>query len=96
VSNRESEIERICQAALDCPPEARAALLVHHCGGDESMRREVEGLLAFESNAHGFMETPVSAMPSRLGPYEFCPFWAPVAWALSTALATPSSIAMWP
>jgi serine/threonine protein kinase len=70
VSDRESEIERICQAALDCPPEARAALLLHLCGGDESTRREVEGLLAFEATADRFMETPASAMPARLGPYE--------------------------
>ena len=66
----ESEIERICQAVLDCPPEARAELLLHGCGGDESMRREVEGLLAFEATAHGFMEAAALALPSRLGPYE--------------------------
>jgi len=58
VSDRESEIERICQAALDCPPEERAALLLQLCGGDESTRREVEGLLAFEATADRFMETP--------------------------------------
>jgi hypothetical protein len=45
VSDRESEIERICQAALDCPPEARRELLLRECG-DESMRREVEGHLS--------------------------------------------------
>ena len=54
MSDRESEIERICQAALDCPPEERAALLLQLCGGDESMRREVEGLLAFEATADRF------------------------------------------
>jgi len=74
VSDRESEIERICQAALDCPPEARAALLLRECGGDESIRREVEGLLAFEATADRFMErftaAPALALPFRLGPYE--------------------------
>ena len=92
----ESEIERICQAVLDCPPEARAELLLHGCGGDESMRREVEGLLAFEATAHGFMEAAALALPSRLGPSRSDPFWVPAAWAMSTAPATPSWIAMSP
>jgi len=70
VTERESAIERICQAALDCAPESRAALLAIECGEDESMRREVEGLLAFETAADRFLETHALRVPSRLGPYE--------------------------
>ena len=68
--DRESEIERNCRAALDRPPEARAEVLAEECGGNESMRREVEGLLAFEAAAERFMEAPVSTVPTQLGPYE--------------------------
>ncbi len=70
MTERESAIERICQAALDCAPESRAALLAIECGEDESMRREVEGLLAFETAADRFLETHALRVPSRLGPYE--------------------------
>jgi serine/threonine protein kinase/Tol biopolymer transport system component len=72
-ADRDSEIERICQAALDCLAADRAALLRRECGGDETMRREVEGLLAFEASAERFLETAanaqVLAVPSRIGPY---------------------------
>ena len=70
MTERESAIERICQAALDCAPESRAAFLAIECGEDESMRREVEGLLAFETAADRFLETHALRVPSRLGPYE--------------------------
>ena len=68
--SRESEIERICQAALDCPSEARAELLAAECRDDEEMRREVERLLAFETAADRFLERQALTVPSRLGPYE--------------------------
>ena len=68
--SRESEIERICQAALDCPSEARAELLATECRDDEEMRREVERLLAFETAAERFLERQALTVPSWLGPYE--------------------------
>jgi serine/threonine protein kinase len=70
VSERESEIERICQATLDCPPETRAEELAKACSGDAAMRREVEALLAFEAAADGFMATPASWTAASRRPNE--------------------------
>ena len=42
--------------------EERAAFLAQACAGDEVLRREVESLLAEESNAAGFMSVPAAAI----------------------------------
>jgi Tol biopolymer transport system component len=60
--SRWPEIERVCQAALERPPELRAAFLVEACGGDDALRREVESLLAQASAANSFIETPALDM----------------------------------
>jgi eukaryotic-like serine/threonine-protein kinase len=70
MTERDQEVERICHAALDCPPESRASLIAAECGGDEALRREVERLLAFEASADQFLETHALRVPSQLGPYE--------------------------
>lgn len=70
MTERQSELERICQAALDCRPEARAELLRRECGGDEPLRRDVEGLLVFEDAADRFLEAQALTLPSQIGPYE--------------------------
>ena len=62
--DRESEIERICQAALEREGSARAAFLAEACAGDAALQREVESLLAQESAAAGFMSTPAAALAS--------------------------------
>ena len=79
---RARDVERICQAALEQEPSARAAFLVEACAGDAALRREVESLLASESRAAGFLSTPAAAFAwdvsgdgatligRRLGPYE--------------------------
>jgi Tol biopolymer transport system component len=56
--SRWPEIERVCQAALERPPELRAAFLAEACGGDDMLRREVDSLLAQASAANSFIETP--------------------------------------
>jgi serine/threonine-protein kinase len=58
-SNRQSDIERICQAALDRDPHSRAAFLAEACAGDDALRREIESLLAQEPGVESFMEVPV-------------------------------------
>ena len=75
--DRFDELERVCQAALDRPPETRAAFLDDACKGDAALRAEVEALLAGASRAASLMEVPVcvDATPTlnagqRLGPYE--------------------------
>ncbi len=45
------QIDELFQAALDCDPERRAAFLDSSCGGDSSLREEIESLLA--SSADG-------------------------------------------
>ena len=46
-----NRVEDLFHQALDLPAEARAAFLQKECGADESLRREVESLLAHESEA---------------------------------------------
>ena len=61
-SDREHDVERICQAALEHDPAARAAFLATGCAGDDALRREVEkSLLAQESGAAGFLSTPAGS-----------------------------------
>ena len=55
---RWDEIERLCQSALDLKPEDRAAFLAHKCGDDLWLRQKVEQLLAFETEAEDFIESP--------------------------------------
>src|SRR5262245_26417121 len=77
------EVERVCQAALDCAPADRAAFLDRACAGDPALRREVEALLAHTSAADRFIESPALDVAARqiaagaavrigehLGPYE--------------------------
>ena len=76
--NRErfAEIDRVCQGALDCPPEARAAFLDEACKGDPSLRAEVDALLAGESatsepgTAVRLNTGRTLTTGQRLGPYE--------------------------
>jgi len=51
-------IEDIYHSALALEESRRSGFLEDTCGGDESLRREVETLLAHEDRATGFMEDP--------------------------------------
>jgi len=57
-ADRWADVERLCRAALDVEPAARAAFLDEACAGDAELRREVESLLAQESHADAFLEVP--------------------------------------
>jgi len=59
-------IERICQEALDRPPDERAAYLSEVCADDESLRQEVASLLACESVAERFIEAPPADLAAGL------------------------------
>jgi hypothetical protein len=63
---RASEVERICQEALERDPSDRAVFLAQACAGDETLRREVESLLAEESGVAGFLSTPSAAQVDHL------------------------------
>ena len=58
--DRDRDIERICQAALEHDAGERAAFLGEACAGDDRLRRELESLLAQESGAAGFLSTPAA------------------------------------
>jgi serine/threonine protein kinase len=58
MANREMEIERICQVALDQPLADRERFLAEACQGDPALRREIDSLLALEGVAHEFIERP--------------------------------------
>jgi eukaryotic-like serine/threonine-protein kinase len=51
-------LERICHSALEQPLENRAAFIAQACGGDESLRREVESLLEHAEGTGDFLNAP--------------------------------------
>src|SRR5437867_7781030 len=52
------QVEQIYNSVLECNPEERAAFLEKACAGDEALRKEVESLLACNSEAAAFIESP--------------------------------------
>ena len=60
---RWQKIESIFQKALDADSSHRASVLEDSCAGDESLRVEVEALLAQYENAGEFIERPAFAGP---------------------------------
>ena len=52
------EIERLCQSALEMERENREDYLKEACAGDESLRKEVEALLAQQTKAERFLKDP--------------------------------------
>jgi serine/threonine-protein kinase len=53
-----SRIKEIVDEAIHRKPEERSAFLNEACGGNDSIRREVESLLSSFENAEGFLDTP--------------------------------------
>ena len=51
-------VKRIHQSALDIDPSERATFVDESCGTDETLRREVESLLTYASEAESFLERP--------------------------------------
>jgi tetratricopeptide (TPR) repeat protein/predicted Ser/Thr protein kinase len=68
-------VEPILQEALDRPTASRPEYLEVACAGDADLRAEVEALLAADSAAGEFLETPIDQYfedpdrPDRLGPF---------------------------
>jgi serine/threonine protein kinase len=58
VMDRWTTVKRIHQSALDADPSKRAAFLNESCGTDETLRREVESLLSYATEAESFLERP--------------------------------------
>ncbi|MCB1034050.1 MAG: hypothetical protein KDD47_09480, partial [Acidobacteria bacterium] len=56
---RWSEVKNLLDRALDLPPEERMAFAAAHCGGDEELRRELEGYLELGSDVEEMFEEPI-------------------------------------
>src|SRR5260370_10632536 len=52
------QVAQLHRAALQYEQSRRAAFLDAACAGDETLRCEVESLLAYEGKAQNFMEVP--------------------------------------
>ncbi len=62
---RWQKIESLCYAALKEKESARAAFLQRACGGDESLCRAVESLLAQYEKDDGFLELPAMEVAAK-------------------------------
>src|SRR5262245_50443555 len=60
------QVDQLLGAALERAPEERAAFIREACGDDDSLRREVESLLAFDGEAKSFIEAPAYAVAAPL------------------------------
>jgi Tol biopolymer transport system component len=61
---RWSEVERLCQAALELAEETRPAFLAAACAGDDALRQEVESILVHEAGAMDFLPAIEPFAPS--------------------------------
>jgi serine/threonine-protein kinase len=55
---RWEQIKRLCYETLELKPGLRGRFLEEACAGDESLREEIESLLAQQLEAENFMESP--------------------------------------
>jgi eukaryotic-like serine/threonine-protein kinase len=62
MDQRWQTVESIFQRVADADDERRAAILEEACAGDDSLRVEVESLLARDRKAAKFMETPAISL----------------------------------
>lgn len=63
---RYQQIEQLLHAALERPPEERAAFIEQSSGGDEELCREVKSLMAYDDRAARFIETPPGGFAAAL------------------------------
>jgi serine/threonine-protein kinase len=62
-ADRWQQIDELFHAASSRAPDERAAFLAEACGADESLRREVESLLAADSAAE---EMATAKLPAKV------------------------------
>ena len=60
------QIDQLFHSALEQEPNRRVAFLQQECGGNESLRREVEALIASHEQAEDFIEIPASDIAAEL------------------------------
>src|SRR5262249_32129022 len=56
--DRWTTVKRIHQCALDKAPSEREAFVRESSGGDQTVLREVQSLLAYQADAESFLERP--------------------------------------
>ena len=64
--DRWQRVQEICHAALSRTATDRTAFIQSVCGDDASLRQEVEGLLAHEQRADGFLSEPLAAVAANV------------------------------
>ena len=64
-SERWRRIEDLCHHALERDPAERASFLEDACADDHDLRKEVESLLAGESQANSFLEVPALELAGK-------------------------------
>src|SRR5262245_23758322 len=62
---RYEQVCQICYDALELEVSQRAAFLDRACADDESLRREVEGMLANEGRVESFLDAPALAVAAE-------------------------------
>lgn len=63
---RWKQVERLYYSALEREEDQRAAFLAAACAGDDSLRREVDSLLAHQSQAGDMLESPVMEIAAKI------------------------------
>jgi eukaryotic-like serine/threonine-protein kinase len=64
--DRWQQIDRVFHLALAQEPNRRATFITQECAGDDSLRSEVEALIASHEQAQSFIETPASDLAAQL------------------------------
>src|SRR5262245_28693013 len=64
--DRWRQVDQLFQAALERAPEDRSVFINTACGNDDSLRREVEKLLAADGEAESLIEAPAYAVAAPL------------------------------
>jgi serine/threonine-protein kinase len=67
---RWQEIENLFHSAMQVARESRAQYLEENCGNDQELYEEVESLLALESKAEAFIETPACEIAARMAAHD--------------------------
>ena len=60
------KIEKLYHSALEREADQRTAFLAEACAGNDSLRREVESLLAHQPQAENLLETPVMEVAAKV------------------------------
>ena len=72
-----SQVEQLVQEALELAEEQRSEFLERRCAGDNHLRAEIESLLAFEKDAHSWMEASALQVAAKALAKEGSPSQAP-------------------